>query len=101
MGVQSSPLMGKYASDNTIELEGFGDTGAHEITIYAIDRSGNLSEGITKTIQPLTPPIDLMRESIEAMPAFGGFSLSWENKDGKDMGLSLYVRVQIWLHNRH
>ncbi|MDR1221402.1 MAG: DUF4959 domain-containing protein [Tannerella sp.] len=86
-----SELMEKYASDNSIELEGFGDTGAHEITIYAIDKSGNLSEGITQTIQPLTPPIDLMRETIEAMPAFGGVSFSWENKNGKDMGLSLYV----------
>jgi hypothetical protein len=86
-----SELMERYASDNSIELEGFGDTGTHEITIYAIDKSGNLSQGVTQTIQPLTPPIDLMRESIEATPAFGGFSLSWENKGGKDMGLSLYV----------
>jgi hypothetical protein len=86
-----SELMERYASDNTIELEGFGDTGAHEITVYAIDKSGNLSEGITKTIQPLTPPIDLMRESLEAKPAFGGVGLTWENKNGKDMCVSLYV----------
>ncbi|MDR2683155.1 MAG: DUF4959 domain-containing protein [Dysgonamonadaceae bacterium] len=88
-----SELMEKYASQgaDTIELEGFGDTGAHEITIYAIDKSGNLSEGITQTIQPLTPAIDLMRESLEATPVFGGVSFTWENKGGKDMGLSLYV----------
>ncbi|MDR2683322.1 MAG: DUF4959 domain-containing protein, partial [Dysgonamonadaceae bacterium] len=86
-----SGLLEKYASDNTIELEGYGDTGAHEITIYAIDKSGNLSEGITQTIQPLTPPIDLMRASIDAVPTFGGLSLSWENKNSKDMGVSLYV----------
>jgi hypothetical protein len=86
-----SELMEKYASNDTIELEGFGDTGAREITIYAIDKSGNLSEGITQTIQPLTPPINLMRESLEAASVFGGISFSWENKDGKDMGLSLYL----------
>jgi hypothetical protein len=88
-----SELMEKYASQgaDTIELEGFGDTGAREITSYAIDKSGNLSEGITRTIQPLTPPIDLIRESLEATSAFGGISFSWENKDGKDMGISLYV----------
>ncbi|MDR1223778.1 MAG: DUF4959 domain-containing protein [Tannerella sp.] len=86
-----SEWMEKYASNDTIELEGFGDTGAREITIYAIDRSGNLSKGITQTIQPLTPPIDLMRESLEATSVFGGVGFTWENKGGKDMGLSLYV----------
>jgi hypothetical protein len=86
-------LLEKYASKgaDTIELEGFGDTVAREITIYAIDKSGNLSQGITQTIQPLTPPVDLMRESLEAASTWGGLSLTWENKDGKDMGLSLYV----------
>jgi hypothetical protein len=88
-----SELMEKYASRgaDTIELEGFGDTGAREITIYAIDRSGNLSEGITQTIQPLTPTVDLMRESLEVTAVFGGVGLSWENSGGKDMGVSLYV----------
>jgi len=83
----------KYASpgNNFIMLEGFGDTKESSVTIYAVDKSGNTSEGIPVTIKPLVPPISLMRESLLAEATFGGIKLSWDNEFEKEMGISLFV----------
>ncbi len=87
-------VLEKYASAgyNYVELEGFGDTKKHSVTVYAVDKSENISTGVTATIEPLIPPISLMRETLKAGPTFGGVSLSWDNEYGKDMGVSLFVK---------
>ena len=90
---EDGPLREMYSSSqkNYIELEGFGDTSKRTITLYAVDNSKNLSEGVEIEIEPLTPPIVLMRESLEALGTFGGVSLTWSNEYSKDMAVSLYV----------
>lgn len=90
---EGGEVLEKYASigNNYIELEGFGNQIKSDITVHAVDKSGNVSSGVTKTIEPLAPPISLMRETLEAKPAFGGISLTWDNEFEKDMGVSLFV----------
>ncbi|MDR1864501.1 MAG: DUF4959 domain-containing protein [Bacteroidales bacterium] len=83
------------AGNDTIELEGFGDTLTHAVTLYAIDKSGNVSAGETRTFKPLTPPIALMRETLEVSGEFGGIGFKWDNPNAKDMGVSLYVPDSI------
>ncbi|MDR1170552.1 MAG: DUF4959 domain-containing protein, partial [Prevotellaceae bacterium] len=84
-------MLEKYASVDTIELEGFGDTNEHLVTVYAVDKSGNVSEGVMETIKPLIPPVELIRETLIAGSTFGGITLSWKNTEHKDMGVSLFI----------
>ena len=85
--------MEKYASadSNLIELEGYGHTSPSEVTLFAVDNGGNVSPGVSVTIEPLSPPISLMRETLSIDATFGGVSLSWENEYQKEMGISLFV----------
>ena len=80
---------------DTIVLEGYGDTNERTVTVYAVHKSGNVSTGVTATIKPLTPPVEIIRESLEAFPAFGGVKVSWNNLLRKDMGIALYVEDPI------
>src|SRR3546814_1114961 len=45
--------------------EGFGDTKAREVTLYAVDRGENRSEPVTVTINPLTPPMQMVRNTVD------------------------------------
>jgi hypothetical protein len=91
--VDDGKLMSRYASagSDTIELEGYGDTLQHTATLYAVDKSGNLSTGKPLVIKPKTPPIELMRRTLKVMPAFGGVRLAWDNPTNKEMAISLYT----------
>src|SRR5690606_25559166 len=53
-----------YASafKDSIVLEGYANTEEHIVQLYAIDKSNNLSQPVSVTIQPLTPPISLIRQ---------------------------------------
>jgi hypothetical protein len=79
------------AARDSIILEGYGTTGQYTVTLYAIDKSRNESEPVSVTIEPMTPPVDLLRQTLQAQQAFGGVFLSWENTFGKEMAITLYV----------
>jgi hypothetical protein len=82
-----------YASayTDTITLEGFGDTNPHLVHLYAIDKSGNVSAGMPVEIQPLTPPIHVIRQTLKVQEAFGGVYVTWENVDRNEIAVSLYM----------
>ena len=54
---------------DSLKIEGIGDTNEHEVKIYAVDRSENVSKGITVRFVPDTPPVVNIRESLNAMVA--------------------------------
>ncbi|MGV8093125.1 MAG: DUF5000 domain-containing lipoprotein [Mangrovibacterium sp.] len=84
-------LMEKYASNDTIMLEGYGDTNEYTATVYAVDKSGNVSSGILVKINPLMTPIVVMRQSLRINATFGGVQMTWDNALKKDMAVSLYM----------
>ena len=85
--------MVRYASiaNDTIVLEGYGDTNERTVTVYAIHENGNVSTGVSATIKPLTPPVNIMRETLQVSSTFGGIQVRWDNPLRKDMGVTLYV----------
>ena len=85
--------MERWASiaKDTIVLEGYGDTNERTVNIYAVHKNGNVSEGFPVTIKPDTPPIILIRESMQAAGTFGGVQITWKNPMRKDMGIILYA----------
>ena len=76
---------------DSILLKGYPDTKKHRVELYAIDKSMNLSVPVQIEIEPMTPPVQLIRESMEFIPTFGGIRGAWENPYHEDIALMLYV----------
>lgn len=92
---KDGPLTEKYSTTDTLELDGFGDTELRTVTLFALDNSGNMSDGVETTIKPLIPAIENMRQSLRTESAFGGLRVKWDNELRKDMSISLYVLDSI------
>jgi hypothetical protein len=69
------------------------------VEVFAMDKSGNLSSGVPSTIQPLTPPVDVIRETLQIQEIFGGLYVRWENTQEKDVAISLYVADSTGYYN--
>ena len=93
------------AENNSIELEGYGDTNERTISVYTVHKNGNVSEGVSKEIKPLTPPIFIIRESMTVSPTWSGIQVEWDNPLRKDMGIALWVEDsisgEIELYDKH
>lgn len=64
---------------NTMTVDGFGDTLAHTIKLYAVNSSEVASDPVSVTVNPLTPGYILARRSLQIQATFGGFDLSCSN----------------------
>lgn len=79
------------AFTDTISLEGYSDTSEYLVKLYVIDKSKNESQPVEVTINPLSPPIELIRETLKVNPTFGGLFTSWENDLQDEISLSLFI----------
>ncbi len=64
---------------NTLTVDGFGDTLAHTVQLYAVNSSEIASAPISVTVRPLTPAIILARKSLQVATTFGGLTLTCNN----------------------
>ncbi|PHN06524.1 DUF4959 domain-containing protein [Flavilitoribacter nigricans] len=76
---------------DTLLVEGFGDTEEHEVKIYAVDGGENISEPVTVKINPTTPDVFLVEESIEMIPEFGGVLFRWKNSNNAPLSFIVYA----------
>ncbi|GGC39282.1 hypothetical protein GCM10011386_34200 [Parapedobacter defluvii] len=81
------------AFKDSITLEGYADTEAFSVSLYAVDKSKNESLPVEVTINPLTPPIKLIRETLDISPTFGGVFATWDNPLNKEISVTLYNRT--------
>lgn len=90
-------VMERYASaeNDSIELEGYGNIGERTVTVYTVHKNGKVSVGVPVTINPLTPPISVMRETLNVSATFGGIQVTWDNPMRKNMGIDLYVEDSV------
>jgi hypothetical protein len=84
-GVESESIASIYA--DSLVIEGFGDTLQKEVSLYAVDRSGNLSSPETHKITPLKPNIYLIGDSLKLAPDFGGIRATWINESGNEFAI--------------
>jgi hypothetical protein len=77
--------------ETAIEIDGFNDTLAHSVILYAVDRSRNRSEGVEVTFNPLVSHIHLVKENIWIEPALGGVQVHWQNEAAKQVFVYLYI----------
>lgn len=79
------------AYTDTIKIEGFPDTEERDVQLIAIDESKNESQPVRVIIKPLTPPVELVRNSLKVASTFGGVFVSWDNITKESIGISLFA----------
>lgn len=84
-GVERETKVSYY--NNTITVVGFADTDAYEVKLYAVDKGGNISQPTSVTVNPLTPPYKLIRNSLEVVANFGGIDVNFQNDTEADVAM--------------
>lgn len=82
-------VRGSFLSDSLI-VEGYRDTNAHDIKLYVVDNSENYSEPYTLSFVPNQSPLDAVLESLTVYPDFGGMQITWDNVDQSTIALFIY-----------
>lgn len=77
---------------NDLTVLGFGDTLPKTVTLYAVDRSDNVSEGTAFTEQPLVDPATLIHRTIRIEPDFGGAKFTWENPTEAPVAILIFAQ---------
>lgn len=89
------------AFNDSIKLEGFPDTEEHTVYLYVVDKSKNESEPVEVKINPLDPPVEIIRESLLLNATFGGVYTYWENNTEDEVSLTLYVKNDMGDYEYH
>ncbi|MCK0155714.1 DUF4959 domain-containing protein [Cellulophaga sp. F20128] len=76
---------------NFVNIEGLNKTTPQEVSLSVVDRSDNRSQAVTVTINPQTPPIDTLFESISMTADFGGVRVYYDNKDNIKAEILFYT----------
>ncbi|MDR0386233.1 MAG: DUF4959 domain-containing protein [Prevotellaceae bacterium] len=74
-------------------VEGLGSKAPVDISLYVVDHSENVSEPVTKTFIPGTPPIAIVFSSLKLYADFGGISISWENDFDVEIGFTVFAEA--------
>lgn len=80
---------------NVILVEGF--TGTNEVTVemISVDESGNKSDVVVVKGTPLISPLEVARQSLSAIPAFGGVKLTWDNKEAHPFAIHVLTEDEV------
>lgn len=78
-----------------ILVDGFGEAKQYNISLYAIDRSGNKSDSVNVTINPDKPPVQQAYESMDLTADFGGVSLTYQDTAQADLVVTLLVKDSL------
>lgn len=66
---------------DSLTVEGFPDTNPHQVMLYAFNVNEERSEGVSVTVNPLTPAIQTVRP--ELIESFGGVKVRVEGNESK------------------
>ncbi|WP_143306150.1 DUF5000 domain-containing lipoprotein [Chitinophaga vietnamensis] len=73
--------------NNFLVVDGFGDTATHEIALYVVSRNEAASDPVKTTVKPLSPPMLLVRQSLEVKADFGGINIKFKNPGAADVAI--------------
>jgi len=60
-------------------VDGFGDTEAHTVTLWVVNKSEIASTPVTIEVKPLENAIQIAFKTMKVVPAFGGINVSLRN----------------------
>lgn len=80
---------------NTLVVQGFRDTTAQKVTLYAVDRGEKRSGPVEVTINPLISPVRQAYASLAYDKDFGGISVTFENPSMADLVVDVMVKDSL------
>lgn len=89
-GVERTKKASPYV--NKLKVEGFGTTDEYTVYLKSVDKSKNESQSVPVKVNPLTPPVDIIFESLQVLDSFGGIKLSWENKNNDNIIIEVFEK---------
>jgi hypothetical protein len=75
--------------NDSITVNGFGDSTIHEVTLYTVSRSQKKSTPVSVSVHPLTPPVYTVFDSLAVDPTFGGVLVHFKNPDSAAMAITV------------
>ena len=66
-----------------MQILGFGNTEKRTVSLYTVNRSNKISESVSFSESPLTPPITLIQNKMTISQDFGGANFKWTNEEKK------------------
>ena len=79
-----------YFTDS-LDVYGFGKAGEHAIELCAVNRSGNRSKPVERTVESLEPPVVSVAKSVNVLSSFASMMVKWINVSTEP----IYVWVDI------
>lgn len=89
-GVEMVAKASPYA--NHLKVEGFGKEGTYEITLKSVDKSKNESQSVAVTVNPTTPPVINIFNTLKVTDSFGGMRLTWENETEANIIVEIFQK---------
>ncbi|QDH79872.1 DUF4959 domain-containing protein [Echinicola soli] len=81
--------------NNSLMVEGFADTLAHEVKLYSVNRSEMESEPVTVVIQPKKAPVWDVFESLDVRASFGGIKVDALNPEREDVAIMIMEKNDL------
>jgi hypothetical protein len=81
--------------ENKIKVLGFGDTSERTVKVYAVDRSGNLSDPVEVKAKPLVAPVRLVQDSLTISADFGGAKFAWVNRTEAPISIEIFAEDSL------
>ncbi len=83
------------AFTNNLRIEGFGDTQTKTVTLYTVDRSANQSSGVSFSLAPLDPIVQVTANSTVIAETYSGVNVSWTNENGEPLAFEIFAENEI------
>lgn len=89
-GIKRSAIATYY--NNTLLVEGFGDTLTYELKVYTVNRDETHSKPVTVNIKPLSPPVMTTFESLTLKEDFGGGRVNFVNETMAELAITVIYK---------
>lgn len=86
---------------NNLLVDGFKDTAATEVTLYAVNRSEVQSQPYKVTVKPLLPAYLSSFDSLKVAATFGGINVRTNNPDAKALSIIILQKDQYGLWKQY
>lgn len=73
--------------NNFLVVDGFGDSLAHDISLYVVSRNEVASDAVVTKVKPLSPPMMNVRNSLIIKEDFGGINVAFTNDSKADLAI--------------
>ena len=77
------------AYQDTLTVEGFGDTSTYTIQLYSVNRSELASKPVSIQARPLTPEFQNVFKTVQLIEGWGGAVVTFKNPNETDLAISL------------